>query len=72
MARGVNTRLTSARSRSCRGGSIMIRLSKSGRLPLVSVARSTPYSLLNARQFLCASTTSSQRDSAANPYVSFR
>ena len=42
MARGVNTRLTSARNRSCRGGSIMMRLSNGGFVPLASVDRSTP------------------------------
>ncbi len=64
--RGVNTRLTSARSRSCSGGSIMMIilyiLISSG--SLVSVERSMPCELENVSHSRCAASTSAKRDSA--------
>ena len=67
MARGVNTRLTSARRRSCSGGSIMMMVSKpatsSGSF-FESVESSMPYALEKPCQSRCAVTTSAKRDSA--------
>ena len=65
-ARGVNTRLTSARNRSCSGGSIMmiiprLRMSSAS---LVNVDRSTPWALEKPRQSRWAATTSAKRERA--------
>jgi hypothetical protein len=65
-ARGVNTRLTRARSRSWSGGSIMMVLAQ---LRIVAgsddgVCRSTPWLDENVRQSLWAAITSSSRDRA--------
>ena len=65
-ARGVNTRLTSLRNRSCSGGSIMMMMRK---LRIVSgscqsVDRSTPWALEKPCQSRWAATTSSKRDRA--------
>ena len=66
MARGVNTRLTSARNRSCSGGSIMMMLRKprisSGSFD--SVDRSTPWALERPCQSRWAASTSAKRDRA--------
>ena len=63
---GVNTRLTSARSRSCSGGSIMMMLRKpriiSGSFE--SVERSMPCALEKPSQSRWAASTSAKRDSA--------
>ena len=60
-ARGVNTRLTRARMRSCSGGSIMImdRYRSISLGSLVSMDRSTPWVLVKVGQSLWAVHTSS-------------
>ncbi len=65
-ARGVNTRLTSARNRSCSGGSIMMIIprERTKSASRVNVERSMPWALENPFQSRCATTTSSKRDSA--------
>ena len=60
VARGVNTRLTRARSRSCLGGSIMMMVSKDTHISsLDSVDRSTPWADEKVSQSLWARHTSS-------------
>ena len=63
---GVNTRLTSARSRSCSGGSIMMMLLKLwiSSESFESVERSMPCALEYVSQSRCAASTSAKRESA--------
>ena len=66
IARGVNTRLTRARIRSCSGGSIMMIISSARIISgsLLSEDRSTPWVDEKPCQSRWAATTSSKRDSA--------